>query len=1016
MADSDDEHEHMMRTVPFALHDAAQRGDQLKLSELLEIGNNIEGIDEGDKEGKTPLHAALLFANPDCVNILIAKGADVTIPFDGFGPLHLAMALAGFEAYRSRAVACTRIVMANPDSDIDQRDRAGYTALHRAASLGLVEIVAELLALGADAQARDTNGSLPVHVAVEHRQASCLDSMLQEVGSELLTVTNGFGDTPLHIAVIRGAWDCVRVLLRTGTQALLTVENIRGEVPMAVAKRCGFDAQLLSIMQNSTDSLVNQDFRKGQTLLVYHDACLDHTPLPGDPLQRHKKKQEIPENPDRLQVLIGNPTGLFLQDEFVDSLLWLSEYDSCPLGDIVKVHDYNYIKMLQQKCAKLESAANQTLINLDGDTCLSKGSWTAALKAAGAVIAAVDQVVGGNCRNAFCAVRPPGHHAGPHGIVRSKNDPDGSHGFCLLNNIAIGAAYARSHYRYQNIKRIAIVDFDVHHGNGTEAIVRNLKPNKLTHAITSPFCNGAVSSWSYKPWLSEDDEDHVFFTSIHGYGKRSENISFYPGSGSANERDIHNDHESTKTHIDANANAKVVNVPLAVNSKSPDFRELVVSRVLPALVEFKPDIIFISAGFDGHAKDPLNFGLVNLYEDDYRWVTEEIVKVANSCCDGRIVSVLEGGYRTRGGILSPFAQSVGAHVRALMNATKDKYTTPSANTGVPLPGITNALRASLAAEFSQESIHDEFTPVVMKRQTIVKGSLTGKAAGEGEGADVTVENETVKMETFSTRSSRRRTPEAREGGGQEEEDGPRKRRRTATVNYAAMVATLKTSTDAAAPADNNNNISNNIPLSSNGLSVSNGGESQPVQIDTATISITHTGGGGGEGISTEEGLQQPHDPVAAKMQAVFHQQDNTLLETGLTDPLSTSNMVPSYIDTEETERYEPEILEVDTPKRQHSDSFSHMRLTALDIDKVLEPLEPSPVNELVQEMEEEEIPRGEQQEEEAEAEAEDTPEAEAEISADTTSLLTVAYFSIAAKRSGMNVTSASSPATKAICP
>lgn len=329
---------------------------------------------------------------------------------------------------------------------------------------------------------------------------------------------------------------------------------------------------------------------------------------------------------------------------------------------------------------------------------MSKWTFEAALRAAGSVCEAVDKVVSGDYRNSFCVVRPPGHHAGPRGIVRCENDPDGgSHGFCFLNNVAIGAAYARSMYRNEGIRKIAIVDFDVHHGNGTEEIVRHLAPNVETQSISGPLGSGELSVPKYRPWLDESDVQEVFFASIHGYGPRGIEFAapqpcgwFYPASGkSFTSESIKNPsvvdlpdlstfmHSQTWTRMGSEARAnccRIVNCGLGLPSTDdiPGMQRLEVrdtyrKKILPYLRDFDPDMIFISAGFDGHKKDTMNFGYVGMVEDDYEWLTEQLIRVANTCCNGRIVSVLEGGYKIHGGIVSPFARSVAAHVRALVD-------------------------------------------------------------------------------------------------------------------------------------------------------------------------------------------------------------------------------------------------------------------------------------------------------------------------------------------------------------
>ncbi len=239
-------------------------------------------------------------------------------------------------------------------------------------------------------------------------------------------------------------------------------------------------------------------------------------------------------------------------------------------------------------------AGEECYVHIDPDTVMSEGSAEAALRAAGAVVAAVDEIQAGRLRNVFCAVRPPGHHA-----ERTR-----AMGFCLFNNVAVGARHARSVHGYQ---RIAVVDFDVHHGNGTQDIF---------------FA-----------------DDRAFYASTHQW-------PFYPGTGRASERGVAEN---------------ILNVPLQAGAGSGEFRAAYERTVLPALQRFAPDFVFISAGFDGHHADPL--AQLRLDEADFAWVTSAICEVARGCCGSRVVSVLEGGYD-----LEALARSAAAHVRALMEA------------------------------------------------------------------------------------------------------------------------------------------------------------------------------------------------------------------------------------------------------------------------------------------------------------------------------------------------------------
>ncbi|MCE9649696.1 MAG: histone deacetylase family protein [Parvibaculum sp.] len=307
-----------------------------------------------------------------------------------------------------------------------------------------------------------------------------------------------------------------------------------------------------------------------ETLLVTHSACLDHEVPPGHP-----------ECPDRLRAVLGALEA----EEF--ALLMRVEAPRATVEQLERVHPPIHVETI------LNSVPETGFRRVDADTAMSPGSGEAALRAAGAVVHAVDEVMAGRARNAFCAIRPPGHHA----------EPDQAMGFCLFNNVAIGALHARDAH---GLSRVAVVDFDVHHGNGTQACFE-----------TDPA---------------------LFYASTHQW-------PLYPGTGRAGERGVGN----------------ILNACLAPGAGSAEFRETFADVILPALAQFAPDFIFISAGFDAHHADPL--ANLRLSEDDYGWATTELVRLANEHCHGRVVSTLEGGYD-----LAALAASTRAHVRALQLA------------------------------------------------------------------------------------------------------------------------------------------------------------------------------------------------------------------------------------------------------------------------------------------------------------------------------------------------------------
>jgi acetoin utilization deacetylase AcuC-like enzyme/ankyrin repeat protein len=871
--------------------------------------STIPSPDVRDGYGRTAVHLAVLLHRAECLKKLLEGGADVSLTLEGTPLLHLVMAVGGMGATGAKfAVEASRLAV-EAGARLDETDAALATALHYCAEGGLVEaakaveeaatakassaqtipdfILAEpdphrrailmeeygpgeegasSSSAGWKVDARDVRGRTALHVACEYGHAEFVKWLVEDKGADV-DVKDELGDTAAHVAVAHGFEALLRVLLpkmKTAgdkNSSGATIGDVRERFRAGRGKAA-----------------------KGKVAVVWHLDMFDHRTHPwttpeGDEARTQRGMRPPPENPERLSVLIHGKYGALHSKKFQTGARRTMEWKEAPvaaMSDVLRVHEFSYVRRVIRAC---EDALTDTeglpgyskpvrsapvsheaidgfppftsepssVRVLDADTTVSSGSWQAALRAAGASCHAVDLVVEGGYDSAFCPIRPPGHHAGPMGRVVCKNDPTGSLGFCLLNNAAIAAAYARNKYGRSEgpdqVKRVAILDFDIHHGNGTEAAVRNLTPSTISSTIATPFMAAMIETDSYKPWLDHDDGAHTLFISSHGYGHVNASASvagaqpngaavpsassaaapthggvtgtvaskqvgrhhswFYPGSGDVSgvglpdemqplfpggparstletpqepsalsERDPEGGPyagrappaEAKPTSMPVGATElrghsldelapggsvrldkllasegsvswpAVINVGMPRGMKSPDWREVMATKVLPVLAKFAPDLVIISAGFDGHASDEMCEGYGMLWETDYAWVTEQVSRITRR---GRVVSLLEGGYAIAAGPISPFARSVAAHVDSLVSAT------PAPEAAAPCWGWDATAAAAHAAAYRQgrERVKQEREQSERAEEEVALGedAVAGAAAAaveeEGYGRD-----------------------------------------------------------------------------------------------------------------------------------------------------------------------------------------------------------------------------------------------------------------------------------------
>lgn len=441
---------------PYPLHDAAEAGDVERLRDMLArlasqrealasnggmISEPMIDLDERDDDGCTPLHVALLSRSLPCVELLLEAGAEVRYACEGSPVVHIALSVGSIPSSRTFALGAVRVLVARGASAraLDDRHR---TTLHLAALHGLDECCSVLLENGAVdvVNIQDREGRTALHAASAARSEELLQLLLTHGADPALVDSAGLA--PLHVAAARGFTMGVAALLVAGGS--LAARDARGWTAAKWAERCGRSAGLVAVLNNTDDDAAaaaaaataaeeveDEDDEGGddtesagergragsrRTLLLWHPQCERHYTC--SPAALDVRGEDVPaENVKRLRVLLEPGLGILRCSRLEKGRMQWAKAPRAQMSDVLRVHDYAYVKTLQELCAGLPDAERtQRVGELDGDTTVSDGTFEAAMRAAGSVVEAVDRVVLGTHRNVFCAVRPPGHHAGPRPV------------------------------------------------------------------------------------------------------------------------------------------------------------------------------------------------------------------------------------------------------------------------------------------------------------------------------------------------------------------------------------------------------------------------------------------------------------------------------------------------------------------------------------------------------------------------------------------------------------------------
>ena len=691
-----------------------KEGNIIKIEEILK--QNPPFINKVSKEGLTPLQYCVLNSDILVFKKLIEFNANTNVIVEGMYIIHLSLIKCIFKKEQKRCSDMFHFIIENYPEQKNYIDRLGRTYLHIIFQFDFSEALKGTDILIEELFKIDNNGDYVINYLYKYNSKDsfnqiCLNFQnLQELYLKIREeskLNKGLyykrEEVFFEKCAIHHAYDIMGFIVLNSSGFDNEIKKDMESIMKRYSNINDNDTEdgtygLNSIYYNVSIAYNNwekyhlrSNKNKGQfkfdfkfnvrkTCIVYNKNCLSH--LNFDDLNKiNKKKIQLKDIPDRFSVLINDKEEGILNNNIFDSsrfILIESKREGC-INDILKCHDITYLQSIKIKCddiSKKKSLKNNNNINnnitnnnelkqyeneniiekLNSDTFISKNTFNILTSQIGTIFDAIDYVISGKFTNAFVVIRPPGHNAGYFGSVE-KNDNKTNN--CIINNACIGAAYARYKYRNDGISKIAIFDYNAFSGKGSEEIIQMLHTKVFSKDMDYDKV-GKINIRKDKNinWLNFDDAKNILYISTHI--QNNENNSFG--------NNLNNTQEFDDIYP-----AGILNIP--INSKkvfSYEFRNVIRKKVLPRLCKFKPDLIILCSGFDGHELED-NGNQMFLQEYDYAFLTEQLQFVSDNYSQRKLISILEEGYNVKSGIVSSFAQCVFTHVRYLNLAANMDY-------------------------------------------------------------------------------------------------------------------------------------------------------------------------------------------------------------------------------------------------------------------------------------------------------------------------------------------------------